>query len=196
MIQNFLKRLIGDKNLKDQKEYSPFVESTNKIYPEIQALSDEGLRDETKGFIAKIEEEKASLEEELSKLKATAEDFSISVQDKIEIFEAIEKLEKSINERIEVSLKEILPRAFAVVKETASRWSSNGQLTVKATEFDRTLASQKDGITIENENAIWHNQWTAAGTAVSWNMTHYDVQLMGGAVLHKGNIAEMQTGER
>ena len=195
MIQNFLKRLIGDKNLKDQKEYSPFVESTNKIYPEIQALSDEGLRDETKGFIAKIEEEKASLEEELSKLKATAEDFSISVQDKIEIFEAIEKLEKSINERIEVSLKEILPRAFAVVKETASRWSSNGQLTVKATEFDRTLASQKDGITIENENAIWHNQWTAAGTAVSWNMTHYDVQLMGGAVLHKGNIAEMQTGE-
>ena len=195
MIQNFLKRLIGDKNLKDQKEYNPFVESTNKIYPEIQALSDEGLRDETKGFIAKIEEEKASLEEELKKLKATAEDFSISVQDKIEIFEAIEKLEKSINERIEVSLKEILPRAFAVVKETASRWSSNGQLKVKATDFDRTLASQKDGITIEDENAIWHNQWTAAGTEVSWNMTHYDVQLMGGAVLHKGNIAEMQTGE-
>jgi preprotein translocase subunit SecA len=195
MIQNFLKRLIGDKNLKDQKEYNPFVESTNKIYPEIQALSDEGLRDETKGFIAKIEEEKASLEEELKKLKSTAEDFSISVQDKIEIFEAIEKLEKSINERIEVSLKEILPRAFAVVKETASRWSSNGQLKVKATDFDRTLASQKDGITIEDENAIWHNQWTAAGTAVSWNMTHYDVQLMGGAVLHKGNIAEMQTGE-
>ena len=195
MIQNFLKRLIGDKNLKDQKEYNPFVESTNKIYPEIQALSDEGLRDETKGFITKIQEEKAGLEDELKALKISSEDFTISVQDKIEIFEKIEKLEKAIDERIEVSLKEILPRAFSVVKETASRWSSNGKLTVKATDFDRELSAQKDGISIEGDEAIWHSAWTAAGTAVSWNMTHYDVQLMGGAVLHKGNIAEMQTGE-
>ena len=88
-----------------------------------------------------------------------------------------------------------MPSAFAVVKETAYRWATNGKLTVKATEFDRDLSAKKDGITIEGEDAIWHNEWTAAGTAVQWNMTHYDVQLMGGAVLHKGNIAEMQTGE-
>ncbi|MBL6667089.1 MAG: preprotein translocase subunit SecA [Crocinitomicaceae bacterium] len=195
MIANFLKKLVGDKNLKDQKEYNPFVKATNEVYPQIQSLSDEGLRDKTKDFIAKIQEEKAPLEAELTKLKESAEDFKISVQDKIEIFEKIEKLEKEIDQQIEISLKEILPSAFSVVKETASRWAINGKLTVKATDFDRDLSAKKDGITIEGEDAIWHNEWTAAGTAVQWNMTHYDVQLMGGAVLHKGNIAEMQTGE-
>ena len=195
MIANFLKKLVGDKNLKDQKEYNPFVQATNEVYPQIQSLSDEGLRDKTKSFISKIKEEKAPLEAQLIKLKESAEDFKISVQDKIEIFEKIEKLEKEIDQQIEISLKEILPSAFSVVKETAFRWATNGKLTVKATDFDRDLSAQKDGITIEGEDAIWHNEWTAAGTAVQWNMTHYDVQLMGGAVLHKGNIAEMQTGE-
>ena len=195
MIANFLKKLVGDKNLKDQKEYNPFVKATNEVSPQIQGLSDEGLREKTRGFIAKIQEEKAALEDDLTKLKESAEDFKISVQDKIEIFEKIEKLEKEIDQQIEISLKEILPSAFAVVKETASRWATNGKLTVKATDFDRELSAKKDGITIDGDNAIWHNEWTAAGTAVKWNMTHYDVQLMGGAVLHKGNIAEMQTGE-
>ena len=195
MIGNFLKKLIGDKNLKDQKEYQPFVEATNKVYPEIQGLSDDGLRDETKGFITQIENEKEHLEVKLKALQDSADDFNSSVQDKIEIFEKIENLEKEINEQIEITLKEILPRAFSVIKETASRWSQNGKLVVKALDFDKDLATKKDGITIDGDQAIWHSEWTAAGTPVQWNMTHYDVQLIGGAVLHKGNIAEMQTGE-
>ncbi|MEJ6505008.1 MAG: preprotein translocase subunit SecA [Crocinitomicaceae bacterium] len=195
MIGNFLKKLIGDKNLKDQKEYQPFVEATNKVYPEIQGLSDDGLRDETKGFITQIENEKEHLEVNLKALQDSADDFNSSVQDKIEIFEKIENLEKEINEQIEITLKEILPRAFSVIKETASRWSQNGKLVVKASDFDKDLATKKDGITIDGDQAIWHSEWTAAGTPVQWNMTHYDVQLIGGAVLHKGNIAEMQTGE-
>ena len=195
MIGNFLKKLIGDKNLKDQKEYQPFVEATNKVYPEIQGLSDDGLRDETKGFITQIENEKEHLEVKLKALQDSADDFNSSVQDKIEIFEKIENLEKEINEQIEITLKEILPRAFSVIKETASRWSQKGKLVVKASDFDKDLATKKDGITIDGDQAIWHSEWTAAGTPVQWNMTHYDVQLIGGAVLHKGNIAEMQTGE-
>ena len=97
--------------------------------------------------------------------------------------------------RSEEVLLDLLPEAFAVVKETAHRWASKGSLTVTASEMDRELAGKKDGITITGDQAIWHNEWTAAGNKVSWNMVHYDVQLMGGAVLHKGNIAEMQTGE-
>ena len=100
MIVDFLKRLIGDKNLKDQKEYQPFVEATNEVYPEIQGLSDDGLRDETKGFITRIENEKAPLETKLKELKDSADDFNSSVQDKIEIFEKIENLEKDYNRMI------------------------------------------------------------------------------------------------
>ena len=120
---------------------------------------------------------------------------SFSIQDKTEIFEKVEKLEKEVDEKIEESLLEILPKAFAVIKETANRWANNGKLVVDAQDFDRELAASKDGITIEGDQAIWLNEWTAAGNKVKWDMVHYDVQLMGGAVLHKGNIAEMQTGE-
>ena len=102
---------------------------------------------------------------------------------------------KTIDDKIEEILEEIRPEAFAVVKETARRWVENGKLEVTAQEFDKDLAAQKDGITIDGDKAIWHNKWTAAGVDVEWNMVHYDVQLMGGSVLHKGNIAEMQTGE-
>ncbi|MNV07216.1 preprotein translocase subunit SecA [compost metagenome] len=111
------------------------------------------------------------------------------------IYESIDTKEKEVNATIEKVLEEILPEAFAVVKETARRWAENGQLKVTATDHDKELATKKDGITIEGDQAIWSNKWTAAGAAVEWVMVHYDVQLMGGAVLHRGNIAEMQTGE-
>ena len=124
-----------------------------------------------------------------------ANDPETSVDDKEPLFEKMDALSKEVNQKIEEVLLEILPEAFAVVKETSRRWAVNGQLEVTAQDFDRILANQKDGITIDGDKAIWHNAWTAAGAAVSWSMIHYDVQLMGGAVLHKGNIAEMQTGE-
>ncbi len=195
MIVNILKKIIGDKNAKDRKEYWPFVEAVNAILPEITSLSDDGLREKTDAFKKKIREDKKALEDELTELKIKSNDFSISIEDKTEIFEQIEKVEKEIDVTIEESLREILPAAFAVVKETANRWSLNGKLEVSATEFDRDLAVKKDGIEIIGDRAIWHNKWTAAGNQISWNMVHYDVQLMGGAVLNKGNIAEMQTGE-
>ena len=195
MIGNFLKKIIGDKNSKDRSTYQPFVDSVNAIYPEIQSCTDNELRNHTNTFIQKISEDKSSLEEQLSKLKNQAENPELSIQDKTEIFEKVEKLEKEVDEKIEESLLEILPKAFAVIKETANRWANNGKLVVEAQDFDRELAAKKDGITIEGDQAIWLNEWTAAGNKVKWDMVHYDVQLMGGAVLHKGNIAEMQTGE-
>ena len=196
MIGNFLKKIIGDKNSKDRSTYQPFVDSVNAIYPEIQSCTDNELRNHTNIFIQKISEDKSALEEQLSKLKNEAENPELSIQDKTEIFEKVEKLEKEVDEKIEESLLEILPKAFAVIKETANRWANNGKLVVDAQDFDRELAAKKDGITIEGEQAVWLNEWTAAGNKVKWDMVHYDVQLMGGAVLHKGNIAEMQTKKK
>ena len=195
MIGTFLKKIIGDKNAKDQIAYQPFVDSVKSIYPEIESLSDNELRIQTRGFIDKIQEEKSGLEDQLVQLKEKAENPEISIQDKSDIFEKVEKLEKEINEQIESTLEEIAPKAFAVIKETAYRWSKNGQLVVDAEDYDRDLAAKRDGISIQENEAIWHNKWTAAGNTINWNMVHYDVQLMGGSVLHKGNIAEMQTGE-
>ena len=195
MIGNLLKKIIGDKNTKDQSTYQPFVESVNAVYPEIQSLTDNELRSQTNIFIQKIQEDKSSLEDQLSELKEEAENPELSIQDKTAIFERVEKLEKEVDERIEETLLEILPQAFSVIKETAYRWANNGKLVVDAQDFDKDLAASKDGIIIEGDKAIWSNEWTAAGNHVKWNMIHYDVQLMGGAVLHKGNIAEMQTGE-
>ena len=195
MIGNLLKKIIGDKNTKDQSTYQPFVESVNAVYPEIQSLTDNELRSQTNIFIQKIQEDKSSLEDQLSELKEEAENPELSIQDKTAIFERVEKLEKEVDERIEETLLEILPQAFSVIKETAYRWANNGKLIVDAQDFDKDLAASKDGIIIEGDKAIWSNEWTAAGNHVKWNMVHYDVQLMGGAVLHKGNIAEMQTGE-
>jgi len=195
MIGNFLKKIIGDKNSKDQTTYKPYVDSVISAYPEIQKLSDNELREQTTIFIQKISDDKSTLEQELTDLRNQAEDIGLSIQEKTEIFEKVEKLEKEVDAKIEESLLEILPKAFSVIKETAYRWAKNGKLTVSASEFDRDLAANRDGIEIENDQAIWLNEWTAAGTKVKWDMVHYDVQLMGGAVLHKGNIAEMQTGE-
>ncbi len=195
MISDLIKKIFGDKNAKDEKLYQPFIVDTNKALQLIQNLSDTELRGMTHSFQERIKNEKQHLEDELKSLEAKAADSATSIDDKEELFEQIDKLSKAIDDQIELTLLEILPQAFAVVKETANRWVTNGQLEVDALEFDRDLSLKKDGISINGNKAIWHNEWTAAGTKVKWNMVHYDVQLMGGAVLHKGNIAEMQTGE-
>ncbi|MBM3430472.1 MAG: preprotein translocase subunit SecA, partial [Bacteroidetes bacterium] len=195
MIGDILKKLFGDKSSKDKKEYWPYVEKVVQAHKQIISLTDNELRLRTRSFQEKIENDKQSLEDELSALQQKAADFNTSLEEKTALFEEIEKIEKKIDEQIETSLLEILPEGFAVVKETARRWAENGQLTVEATDFDRELSSRKDGIQLQGDKAIWSNEWTAAGAKIKWNMVHYDVQLMGGAVLHKGNISEMQTGE-
>jgi preprotein translocase subunit SecA len=195
MIAGLLKKIFGDKTSQDRKEYQPIIDQTNQFSEQLINISDDELRAKTFGFQSKIKEATKDLDNQIIALKEKANGAEISVLDKEDLFDEIDKLTKDIDVAIEEVLKEILPDAFAVVKETSRRWAENGQLTVSALPFDKELASQKDGITIDGDKAIWHNEWTAAGTPVKWSMVHYDVQLMGGAVLHRGNIAEMQTGE-
>ena len=195
MISDLLKKLFGDKTAKERKEYQPIVDKSNEFCAQYQSLSDDELRDKTSGFQQQVKDSIQSLEDALNELKAESSDVATPIHEKEVLFDRIDKMAKQIDEKIEETLAIILPEAFAVVKETARRWSENGQLVVKAQAFDKELAEKKDGITIQGDQAIWHNQWTAAGAEVKWNMIHYDVQLMGGAVLHRGNIAEMQTGE-
>lgn len=195
MISDLLKKLFGDKTAKDRKEYQPIIDKTNEFFSAFRNLSDDELRAKTAHFQKLVKDGTLSLENDLAELNKKATDPNTPIHEKEELFDRIDKLSKTIDEKIEDILKEIMPEAFAVVKETARRWSENGQLTVTAQQFDRDLAAKKDGITIDGDKAIWHNSWTAAGAEVKWNMVHYDVQLMGGAVLHRGNIAEMQTGE-
>ncbi|EPB65389.1 SecA DEAD-like domain protein, partial [Ancylostoma ceylanicum] len=179
MLSSLLKKIIGDKSVKDRKEYQPYIDKARSFQEQFKSLSDDELRTKTTEF------QKAG----------KVENKDLSINDKEALYDKIDSMTKVIDEKIEETLKEILPEAFAVVVETARRWSENGQLVVKAQDFDRDLAVKKDGITIDGDTAIWHNKWTAAGAEVTWNMVHYDVQLMGGSVLHTGKIAEMQTGE-
>ncbi len=195
MIGDILKSIFGDKNAKDKKLYWPYVELANAAHEHIKTLTDEQLRQKSREFQHQIREEKESLEQQLADLRTKAESLETSINEKEDLFDRIDKLEKEVDAQIEETLLKILPEAFAVVKETAHRWATNGQLVVTAEAFDIELSKKKDGITIDGDKAIWHNEWTAAGGHIKWNMVHYDVQLMGGAVLHKGNISEMQTGE-
>lgn len=195
MIGGLLKKILGDKSDKDRKEYQPIIDKVNEIYTSLSSISDDELRNRTKDFQAQINERTKGLEKEIEELNAKANDPETPVLDKEDLFERIDKLQEKTDEEIEKVLEEILPEAFATVKETARRWAENGQLVVEATDFDRDLANKHDGLEIDGDKAIWKNTWTAAGTKMEWVMIHYDVQIMGGAVLHRGNIAEMQTGE-
>jgi preprotein translocase subunit SecA len=195
MIGGLLKKIFGDKLAQDRKEYQPIIDKTNEFYAQLTHISDDALRAKTADFKARIKAATKESEDKIAELKARSNNPETSELDKEVLFDEIDRLTKEIDQVIEGVLTEILPEAFAVVKETSRRWAENGKLVVTAQDFDKTLATQKDGITIEDGKATWHNAWTAAGGAVSWTMVHYDVQIMGGAVLHRGNIAEMQTGE-
>lgn len=195
MLGGILKKILGDKSATDQKKYQPVIQQVGNVFNTLQNESDDALRGRTIKFKQKVQDAIAALEAEIADLTQKANDVNMPLHQKEAIYESIDAKAKEVNVIIEKVLEEILPEAFAVVKETARRWAVNGQLTVTATELDKELATRKDGITIEGDKAIWSNKWTAAGAAVEWVMVHYDVQLMGGAVLHRGNIAEMQTGE-
>jgi preprotein translocase subunit SecA len=189
MVSNLLKTFFGDKSSKDRKAYQPSIDQANAALQSLQNITDDELRAKTKGFQELVIQGTQELEDELKQLNEKANDLSTPIHEKEAIFEDIDKMTGTIDEKIEEILETIRPEAFAVVKETARRWAENGKLEVTAQDFDIELASQKDGIRIQNGKAIWDGQWTAAGAAVEWNMIHYDVQLMGGGVLHNGNIA-------
>lgn len=190
----FIKKLIPSKKDKDVKALLPIADEVNAVYAGLHSMSDDELRGKTAAFKAVLKEATADVDGQLEALRervASEKD----VDAKEEIYKEIDELEKSLNETIEEAMEDLMVEAFAVVKETARRLTENKELRVTANDYDRELAETRPHIVIEGDTAIYKNKWNAAGADIEWNMIHYDVQLMGGAVLHKGKIAEMQTGE-
>ena len=194
-FNKFLQSLFGNKSSRDMKLIQPIVEKVKTEYPNIKALSNDQLRAKTKEIQQYVQNAGKAQREKIAELKATIEDTPIDQRE--DIFNQIDKLEKEALDNYEVALNEVLPTAFSIVKDTARRFAENEETVVTATEFDRELAANpaNDFITIDGDNAIYHNHWTAGGNDLKWEMVHYDVQLFGGTVLHQGKIAEMATGE-
>ena len=193
MLKVFTK-LFGTKFDRDVKKYTPVVEETLEIYEGLKSLSNDALRNKTHEFRSKIADHLAGIKGDIESLNEEAANEKNLTQ-KEEIFKEVDELMKEKDEHLEEILNEILPEAFAVVKETSRRFMENSELEVTATDFDRDLAASKSYVSIDGDKAIWKNTWTAAGGEITWNMVHYDVQLIGGMVLHDGKIAEMATGE-
>ncbi|MBQ5826195.1 MAG: preprotein translocase subunit SecA [Bacteroidaceae bacterium] len=192
-FNKFLSKLFGNKSTRDMKAIGPLVEKVKEVYPTIQALSNDELRAKTKELQNKVQHSADDLKEKIEALKAKVEETPL--EDRVVIFNQIDKIEKEVLQRIEVALNEIQAEAFAIVKETARRFTENDTIEVTATDFDRELATTKDFVSIEGDKAIYNNHWVAGGNEMKWDMVHYDVQLFGGTVLHQGKIAEMATGE-
>ena len=193
-LNSILKAFVGDKSEKDIKSIQPLIAKVHTFEKALAALSHDELRAKTAEFKEKIKHARAEKDAKIATLKSDAEN-TTDIDAREDIYTAIDVLEKEAYEISEKVLNEILPEAFAVVKETAKRFKDNTTLTVKATPKDIELSATKSYITIEGDNAVWANSWDAAGKAITWDMIHYDVQLIGGVVLHQGKIAEMQTGE-
>lgn len=191
-----LKKIFGDKSEKDIKVIQPLVNQINDEFDKLQSASNDDLRGRTEALKRQIADATKEKEQEIEQLnKQVEENPTMEIAEKEKIFEEVDNITKAIDETIEKVLMEILPEAFAIVKETARRFKENDRITVRATEFDKDLAATRSSIEIDGENAIWHNQWLAAGSEITWDMVHYDVQLIGGIALHQGKAAEMQTGE-
>ncbi len=193
MLANILGKIFGNKSERDIKQLRPFIDQVLKVYPEIQALSDEELRGKTLEFRNLIKTSISEYQIEIDRIQAQLE-----IETELDLREGLyaeqEKLEKLIYERTENELESLRPAAFSVIKETARRLKENGHLVVTASEIDSQY-SGKDFVEFQDGKAIWKNKWKAAGNEISWDMVHYDVQLIGGTVLHQGKIAEMATGE-
>lgn len=190
---DFLTSLFGNKSQRDLKEINPHVDRIKAVYPEIQKLSHDQLRAKTLEIKQKVQDYVSAEKSRVAELKASVE--SIEIDKREEIWAEVDKIEKEITDKYEVILEEVLPEVFSIVKETARRFTENEEIEVTATDFDRLLAETHDFVDINEDKAIYYKTWTAGGNEISWDMIHYDVQLFGGVVLHKGKIAEMATGE-
>ena len=194
-FNKILKSLFGDKSSRDMKLIQPLVEQVKAVYPEVQKLDNDALRQRTKTLQQQVQNSANEQKKRIEELKATIE--NTPIDERADIFAQIDKIEKEVLEIYEDALNEVMPEVFAIVKETARRFAENEETIVTANDFDRELAGdpKKDFITIDGDKAIYHNHWTAGGNDLKWEMVHYDVQLFGGVVLHQGKIAEMATGE-
>lgn len=194
ILNSVLKLFIGDKHKKDLAQLNKYLDKIKKEEASISSLSFDDLRYKTIEFKEKISQATLDIKNKIAKLKEQTQTVD-NIDEKERLYSEIEKYEKESYEVEEKILEEILPKAYALIKETAKRFAENNTITVTATEFDKTLALTKDYITVEGDKAVWRNYWNAAGKDVKWDMIHYDVQYIGGTVLHQGKIAEMATGE-
>ena len=195
-LNSFLSSIFGNKASRDIKEITPIVNKIKAVYPEIEKLSNDELRSKVDEMKQYLQDSVQDLRDEITALNAKIEETDIDKRKPI--FDEIDKTEEKILERFEEGLNEILPTAYAIVKDTARRFAESGEegVVVTATQFDRDLVAEgRDFISLDGDKAIWHNHWIAGGNDTVWNMIHYDVQLFGGVVLHQGKIAEMATGE-
>ena len=192
-INSILKVFVGDKYKKDLKLLQPIVTDVNTFESEVSNLTNDQLREKTNYFKQKIKEATHSFTSQIDLLKEETQ--AANIDRKEEIYTEIDQLEQNSYEASEIVLTEIMAEAFAVIKETAKRFTQNKSITVTASPFDREISATKGNVTLDNEKAIWENAWDAQGKKITWDMIHYDVQLIGGSVLHSGRIAEMMTGE-
>jgi len=194
IINKVLGAFLGNKYERDLKEMSPYADLVNREFEKLDSVSNDELRSHTFRLKERIKDSVRDEESQIADLKkkAAAQD---DVYAKESLFDEIDKIEEDISEKLEAVLDDLLPEAFAIVKETAKRFNENERLEVTATDYDRDLAAQRDSIEIIKDKAFWKNKWIAGGTEIVWDMVHYDVQLIGGVALHKGRIAEMATGE-
>ena len=196
-MSGFLSKLFGgNKSEKDVKIITPYVAKINAFFDEYQSLSNDELRSKTEAFRQRLKEHLTDIDNEINTKKAEAEQLdSADIAGRDSIYQEVDAMGKDRDKKIEEILLELLPEAFAVVKETARRFKENAELESTATELDKTFSITKKYIRIEGDKAIYKNTWPAGGNEITWNMVHYDVQLIGGIVLHEGKIAEMATGE-
>jgi preprotein translocase subunit SecA len=195
-ITKTLAKVLGNKSERDLKTIVPYVALINQEYSKLSTISDDQLREKTSWLKEEIQKDLKSIDDELSaQHKLVADNPEMDLYEKESVFAKIDKLEKEHDVALEAALMKVLPVAFAVVKETARRFKENGKMVVTATMHDKTIAATKKNVEISGDQAIWHNRWIAAGNEIVWDMLHYDVQLIGGIVLHQGKIAEMATGE-
>ena len=195
ILSNIIKFFFGSKADKDRKQIEPYVQKIKEVYPSIERLSNDELRARSAALMQQIAEFIAADEAHIVEQKAKLELSNTSLSEKEKISKDIETTKKRIDDKIEQKLDEILPEAFAIMKDTARRFTQNEVVEVTANDFDRNLAAHKDFVTIEGDKALYATHWTAGGNDIKWEMVHYDVQLFGDVVLHKGKIAEMATGE-
>ena len=193
-LNTVLKVFVGDKTKKDLEKIIPLVARINEYQKEYESLTSDELRAKTNIFKEKIAAGRKSFDEEIAALQLEAIE-NKNIDDKERLYQEIDAKEEAAQEATETVLNDLLPEAFAVVKETARRFVNNSEISVTATAYDRELSNQNTYVSLKDDMAIWSNSWDAAGKPITWDMIHYDVQLIGGIVMHSGKIAEMQTGE-
>ena len=194
MLQ-LIAKIFGSKSGRDIKRLMPLVDQAIKHWEELKLLSHDQLREESTKIQNRIREELSGIDDQLAALhQKIADQPDMDINEKELIFSDIDRIELDRTKELEKVLLKVLPRAFAIVRDTARRFKENTYLEVTAQDFDRQFAAMHENVKIVGDKAHWYNQWMAAGNLITWDMVHYDVQLIGGAVLHEGKVAEMATG--